>query len=397
MPVLKPQSEAELAEMVRAARADGSTLEILGGGSKRALGRPVMHDTVLDLSGLSGVVSYEPGELVITLRAGTTLSELNAVIAGKRQRLGFDPADWGALFGTQTGVSTIGGALAADTSGTARVRFGAARDHLLGFRAVNGFGEIYKGGGAVVKNVTGFDLPKLMCGAFGTLGPLSEVTLRLLPRAVGSLTLAVRDIDPDRALTLLRRLWQQPLEASGLLYIPACAFDGFPMYGGTGAGVVLVRVEGGPAALAEKRSLIQSQLDGRMSVEAAGADAVFAHAASGAVFSDLSLDVWRLAVPPAVSRDVAGALAGTLWLADWAGAMFWIGTSGDAISAAATLRRISGRAQGALQLVRASEDERAKLCVFPPQSEGLFALSRSVKAAFDPSGLFNSGRMYEGL
>ena len=203
--------------------------------------------------GSSGIIAYEPEELVLTARAGTPLAEIVEAIAEKHQRLGFDPADWGPLFGARGGRGTIAGALSADSSGSARVRYGAARDHLLGFRAVNGFGEAYKGGGRVVKNVTGFDLPKLMCGAFGTLGPLSEVTLRLVPRAPLSATLAVRDLTPEEGLTLFRRVWSTPLEATGLAFIPACAAELFPLLGGIGAGAALIRVDGAPEPLDEKR------------------------------------------------------------------------------------------------------------------------------------------------
>jgi glycolate oxidase FAD binding subunit len=178
--------EAELVEAVRAARETREPFEIVGRGTKRAYGRAMAIANTLDVSALSGILNYEHDELVITARAATPISEIEAALNERQQRLGFDPADWGPLFGARANAGTIGGALSADTGGPARLRFGSARDHLLGYRAVNGFGEAYKAGGRVVKNVTGFDLSKLMCGAMGTLGVLTEVTLRVYPRAPAS-------------------------------------------------------------------------------------------------------------------------------------------------------------------------------------------------------------------
>ena len=152
------------------------------------------------LSGLKGIVAYEPEELIITVLPGTPVAEIENALAAKGQRLGFDPPDWGPLLGAPAGVGTIGGAICVDACGPARVRYGAVRDHLLGFRAVNGLGEAFKAGGKVVKNVTGFDIPKLVCGAFGTLCVLTEVTLRVFPKPSRSQTLSVRDVAPQRRL-----------------------------------------------------------------------------------------------------------------------------------------------------------------------------------------------------
>ena len=176
-------NEGEVVEAVRDARERRRTLEIVGAGTKRAFGRPMQCDDILDVSGLRGIVSYQPEELLLTVLPGTPVAEINELLAANGQRLGFDPGDWGPLLGAKANAGTIGGAISADVCGSAAVRYGRVRDHLLGYRAVNGFGEAYKAGGKVVKNVTGFDLPKLMCGAMGTLGVLTEVTLRVFPEA----------------------------------------------------------------------------------------------------------------------------------------------------------------------------------------------------------------------
>ncbi len=394
---IKVANEDELVAAVRDARTRHRTLELLGAGSKREFGRAVQCDDVLDLARLSGILTYEPDELVLSARAGTPVAEIEHALAEKHQCLGFDPADWGPLFGEAAGIATIGGALSADVSGSARVRYGGARDHLLGFRAVNGFGESYKGGGRVVKNVTGFDLPKLMCGAMGTLGPLSEVTLRTFPRSERAITLIVRDIAPDHGLALIRHIWMSPLGATGLAFIPACVADSFDELDGIGAGAALMRFEGAGSVLAEKRSALRAPLAGREAFEFAQGDSVFARIGAGAAFIGRDVDVWRLAVAPARAAATAQALAGALWYADWAGGLFWLGMSQTDKAAAARLRHIAWRADGHATLLRASAQVRAQIDVFPPQSHEQLELSRAVKSAFDPDGLFNPGRMFEGL
>ncbi len=397
MAVLRPSSESELAEMVRAAAADRHTLEIMGSGSKRAMGRPTDADDCLDLSALRGIRSYDAEELVVTAASATPLREIAAELAQHRQCLGFDPADFGPLFGSAAQSGTIGGALAADVSGTRRILHGAAREHLLGLRAVNGWGNVYKAGGKVVKNVTGFDISKLMCGSLGILGPMSEVTLRLLPRPTHSACFAVRDLEPEAGLHLLRRIWREPLEASGLLYLPKIILEYFDLGGNAEAGIVLLRVEGSDEALKDKRLRLRALLEGLRVEDLAQGDALLATAANGSVFAPSPHDVWRLAVPPSAAAEVAAALVGTLWYADWAGGLFWIATSGDALSAAAGLERICARAQGQLQLLRADEHLRRRFAARPSSGDGVLQLMRTVKSAFDPLALFNPGRLYEGL
>lgn len=370
-------SEAEVVDAVRAARDWKSPLNIVGARTKRAYGRAVASwGTVLDLSALSGVVVYEPEELILTVRPGTAVAEIEALLAAKNQQLGFDPADWGPLLGARANAGTIGGAIAANVAGSAAIRYGRARDHLLGFHAVNGLGEAYKAGGRVVKNVTGFDLPKLMCGSFGTLGPLTQITLRVFPEAPLSATLAVTGVDAETGLALLRRIWSSPLEATGLAYVPAEA-------------VAVVRVDGAREPLAEKLALARDLLAGHEIFEIDGGDALFRELGSGAPFLGSAFDVWRIAVPPASAAQVAAQIASPLWYADWAGAMLWIGTN------ATDLHEIAETAGGHATLVRASEETRGRTHVFPPEPPERAALTRSVKAAFDPLGLFNPGRMWE--
>lgn len=369
-------SETDIVEAVHEARATRTPLEIIGAGSKRGLGRPNEASLVaLDVASLSGIVTYEPEELIITVLPGTRIAEIDAVLAAKGQRLGFDPPDWGPLFGAAPpGIGTIGGAISTDASGSARVRYGAVRDQLLGIRAVNGFGDAFKAGGKVVKNVTGFDIPKLVCGAFGTLCVLTEVTLRVFPRASRSQTLAVRDMEPREGFALLRKIWASPLEATGLAY---------------SVGSVFVRLEGEDQPLAEKMSILKS-LCGHHIPDSV--DDVFGSIGDGTAFLNSHDNVWRLSVPPSWAAVAIEQIHPTLWVGDCAGGVLWLASNDHQL-----VRSVAREAAGHATLVRADNSTRALIDVFEAEDPARSQLTRSVKAAFDPLGLFNPGRMWDGV
>src|SRR5438874_2349729 len=194
-----PSDLSELREAVAEALAAEEPLELVAGGSKRALGRPVQSAHTLDLSRLSGIRDYAPSELVLTAGAATPLAEIERVLAEHGQMLAFEPPGWGGLLGVEDASPTLGGVLACNLSGSRRIKAGAARDHFLGFRAVSGRGEIFKAGGKVVKNVTGYDLCKLMAGSHGTLAALEEVTIKVLPRPEIEATVMLAGIAPETA------------------------------------------------------------------------------------------------------------------------------------------------------------------------------------------------------
>lgn len=386
-------SEADVVEAVGAAREWKSPLNIVGARTKRNLGRATASwGTVLDLSALKGIVAYEPDELILTVLPGTPVAEIDALLAAKHQRLGFDPADWGALFNCKAGSATIGGVVASDACGSAAVRYGRARDSLLGFRAVNGFGEAYKAGGKVVKNVTGFDLSKIMCGAFGTLGPLTELTLRVFPKPPRSQALVIRDLAPIEGLALLRRAWSSPLEANGLAYIPECMAHLFPEIADIGRGAAVYRFEGAAEPLQEKVAAFYALLAGKTPSKLPDGDKIFKKISDGAAFAESDIAVWRVCVPPANAARCVAEVAAKDWFADWAGGLLWFG-----VDASQPVHAIAAQLDGQATLLRATEETRARMHIFQPQQEALQEVVRSVKAAFDPLGLFNPGRMYEGI
>ena len=220
MSVLEPSDAKQIAEMISWVVAEGDTLEIVAGGTKRALGRPMKTDHVLDVSRLAGIVEYEAAELVLTARPGEPLASINAELAKKRQMLAFEPPDWRALLGAE-GEPTLGGVIACNLAGPRRVRAGSARDYILGFAAVNGFGEIWKAGGKVVKNVTGYDMCKLQAGAYGTLSALTEVTIKVMPKPETACTIVLHGLADDVAIPALANALNSPFEVSGAAHLPA--------------------------------------------------------------------------------------------------------------------------------------------------------------------------------
>lgn len=373
-------NEDQVVEFVRAARADNAPFEIVAGGTRRAVGRPLGDLPMLDVSGLSGIVKYEPAELIITARPSTPLAEIKAVLGEKNQRLGFDPADWSRLLGSN-GVATLAGAASCDASGSGKLRHGGARDSLLGFRAVNGLGESFRGGAKVVKNVTGFDLPKLMCGAFGTLGVLTEMTFRVFPQPQFAVTLCLPDVAPEEGFAALRKIALSALEPAGLAYLPG------NMLADAGPGAALIKLEGARQPLEEKIALAHGLLGNAMS--RIDADP-FAAIGSGEKFADIPGDVWRLMIARADAPRLVEELNLRHWLGDWAGAVLWLAADP---SEAPRIRAIAAKANGQAMLLRASAERRASLGLFAPPPPALAALNRSVKAAFDPLSLFNPGRL----
>src|SRR5947199_2623818 len=217
---LKVRDAKDVEDAVRWALAEGKTLEVVGRGTKRALGRPSQSDLTLDLSGLSGVTLYEPEELVLSAQAGTPLAEIAALVESKGQQLAFEPMDYGPILGQPADAGSLGGALAANLSGPRRIKTGAARDHFLGFSAVSGRAETFKSGGRVVKNVTGYDLCKLMAGSWGTLAALTDVTVKVLPRAETEETVLVLGLDDAGAARAMAAAMGSSNDVSGAAHFP---------------------------------------------------------------------------------------------------------------------------------------------------------------------------------
>lgn len=379
METLRPIDEAE----VRAIVAEGQPMEIVGHGSRRALGAPVEADRVLDLSRLAGVVIYEPNELVLTVKAATPMAEIAALLAGEGQHLAFEPPDLGPLWGRSAGGGTIGGAVSVGFGGSRRPSAGAPRDHLLGFRAVNGTGEAFAAGGRVVKNVTGFDLPKLMAGAQGTMGVLTELTLKVLPAPPAVRTLCFFDLEERTALALLREASGSPVSVSAAAHLPADIATRLGIVGPA----TLLRIEGAEATADLAVDRLKHGFPAEKARSAVMDDAASASLWRGVggafAFAGSDEDVWRISIPRALAFVAGEALrraGATALYYDWAGGLIWaqgpLILGADFAGVPLNGRRVRG--DGAPQV--------------RPETPGVAALSARLKAQFDPLGLFNPGR-----
>jgi glycolate oxidase FAD binding subunit len=300
MALHEPDSEQGVADCVRAARAAGETLELQGGGTRLALGRPVQAAATLSLARHSGIVAYDPGALTLVAKAGTPMAEIEAALSAERQQLAFEPIDHRGLLGSE-GAPTIGGVVATGASGPRRVQAGACRDFLLGIRYVTGEGAIARSGGRVMKNVTGYDLAKLQCGAFGTLGVVTEVAFKTLPAPERAATLALRGLTDAEAVAAMAAALGSPFEVSGAAHLPD-----HPV-----AALTALRVEG-------LESQVSRRLEGLKDLAPAGAPVEIlegeAHAAlwtgvrDAAPFHDRAGAVWRIALRPSAAPGVAAAL-----------------------------------------------------------------------------------------
>jgi glycolate oxidase FAD binding subunit len=386
MTVLAPENEAELAEAVAEAAGAGTPLEIRGGGTRAGLGRPVQASKTLSTAGLSGISLYEPGALTLVVKAGTPVAEVEAALAAEGQMLPFEPMDHRALLGTD-GEPTIGGVVACGVSGPRRIQAGACRDAMLGVRFVNGRGEVVKSGGRVMKNVTGYDLTKLICGSYGTLGVLSEIAFKVLPKPEAEATLVCEGLGAADGVAALNAALASPFGITGAAHM-----------GGDAEGRSLVRIEGLAGSVAYRREQLAGLLGaGWEAVSGATSAALWGEVRDVAPFAGRGGAVWRVSVKPTDGPVLCEALrvAGLDHdaLFDWGGGLVWLLTAETGDGGAAAIRRETGALGGHATLVRASAATRAAVEVFEPEPATLATISAGLRAKFDPAGILNPGRM----
>jgi glycolate dehydrogenase FAD-binding subunit len=403
---LKVRDARDVEEVVRAAIAGDQPLEIIGHGSKRAIGQPMATNALLDLSALNAVNSYEPNELIITVETGAPLADVQSLIDAKNQQFAFEPVDTAGLLGTPA-IGTIGGMIGAGLAGPRRIKAGGVRDHLLGAHAVSGFGDSFKTGGKVVKNVTGYDLCKLLSASWGTLAVMTEVTLKVMPKPESERTLALRGLDDVTANRAMTAALGSPFDVSGAAHLPNSAFrpaiGALAGLGSTGQAVTLLRLEGIAASAAHRAASLAKVLAPYGAVE------ILEDAASLPIWSALrdvepfaaagslgAWPVWRIVCPPAsggalgqtLSRDIGGDV-----IYDWGGGLIWAALPQKPDAQAALVRSRVEAAGGHATLIRASDEVRRNIDVFQPQPRGLAALAERVRRSFDPKHILNRGRL----
>jgi glycolate oxidase FAD binding subunit len=393
---IQPETITGIVELVRGHADAQRPLAIEGSGSKSGLGRPVDAETAVSLRGLSGIRVYQPDELVLTAWSGTPMREIWEALAEKRQHLAFEPA-MSTLFGSGNEAGTIGGVLASNLSGPRRPSAGAARDHFLGFSAVNGLGEEFKAGGKVVKNVTGYDLPKLLAGSMGTLAVLLEVTVKVLPAPEKQRTVIVPVPDAATGHRSLITHLQEAFEIDGAAFLPAAvaARSSVDLVRAPGSALVAMRLTGSPVSVADRCAALRAAVGlPTEELHSARSQALWSeiNEVSSLLPGETSM-LWRLSVPPASGAKIAAELGESgEWLMDWGGGRLWIARRDPSVEDAARVRKAVASVRGHATLVRGPETLRRAIDVFP--MEAPTALLQRMKAAFDPHGILNPGRMY---
>ncbi|OHV85490.1 glycolate oxidase subunit GlcE [Ensifer sp. LCM 4579] len=394
----EPPSEEGIASVVRSASAERVALSIVGGGTRTGLGNPVRAARTLSTRRLSGIVTYNPSEMTMSALAGTPLSEIEAALEAKGQMLSFEPMDHRPVFGT-SGEPTIGGVFAANVSGPRRYVAGAARDSLLGLRFINGRGEAIKAGGRVMKNVTGLDLVKLLAGSHGTLGILTEVTFKVLPSPPAAATVVVSGLNDAEAAAVMAEAMAQPAEVSGAAHLPE-SVRGRVIDGALPEGAATVlRLEGladSVALRAQGLSEAIARFGPVSQLDTAQTKRLWADIRDVKPYADgTTRPLWRVSVAPSAGHQLVAALrlqTGVDAYYDWQGGLVWLRMEAD--PEAELLRRyVRAVGGGHATLLRAGEDERARIPAFEPQPAAVAQLSERLRASFDPSRIFNPGRL----
>ncbi|NRP17925.1 putative FAD-linked oxidoreductase [Ensifer adhaerens] len=394
----EPASEEGIATVVRAMAADRASLAVIGGGTRSGLGNPVRADRVLSTRRLSGIVSYNPAEMTVSALAGTPLSEIEAALAENRQMLSFEPMDHRPVFAT-TGEPTIGGVFAANVSGPRRIIAGAARDSLLGVRFVNGSGDAIKAGGRVMKNVTGLDLVKLLAGSHGTLGILTEVTFRVLPKPPASETVVVSGLNDAEAAAVMAEAMAQTVEVSGAAHLAESVRGRFIGGGLPDGAATVLRLEGLPASVsirAEKLAKALERFGAVTRLDGERTAVLWSEIRDVKPYADgTDRPLWRVSVAPSAGHQLVAALrlqTGVDAFYDWQGGLVWLRMEADP-EAALVRRYIKALGGGHATLVRANDGFRAAIPSFEPQPAPVALLSERVREKFDPQRIFNPGRM----
>ncbi|MDA1090402.1 MAG: glycolate oxidase subunit GlcE [Proteobacteria bacterium] len=405
---LKPDTADQVLDAIKWAAGEGMPLAVRGQGSKEGFGRVVDVPHCLDLTGLSGIKAYEPSELFMTAMAATPMAEIEAALRQNNQHMAFEPPDLGRLYGggnAKESGATIGGAIACNLAGPRRIQAGAARDHFLGFNAVSGRGEVFKSGGTVVKNVTGFDLSKLLAGSFGTLAVMTELTFKVMPAAEKTRTVLVLGADDSNAMKAMAAALGSSNEVSAAAHLPiaAAAFSNVSYVSGAGKSVTAVRVEGPGPSVEHRCRALAELLKGYGAIEelhSENSGTLWREIRDVRLLADGDNLIWRLSVPPANGGDVVarlGAEIGGRVFYDWGGGLVWLSMGARPHAGHEIIRAAVAAHGGHATLFRAAADVRAQVPVFEPQSDALRDLSVRVKQAFDPKSVLNPGRMVEGV
>ncbi|MEZ5849384.1 MAG: FAD-binding protein [Hyphomicrobiaceae bacterium] len=400
--ILKPATEWELQRTLYDLSEARTPIEVIGNGTKRAVGRASQAGTVMTTQSLTGVPLYEPTELVMSARAGTSLARLEAELASNGQMLAFEPVDLAPLLGGTPGQASIGSVFSTNVSGARRVMAGAARDHLLGISAVTGNGQLYRSGGRVMKNVTGYDLARAVCGSWGTLSVLTEVTFKVLPASQETATLLILGLDDDIAIEALAAAVGSPYEVSAAAHIQASLAERLVHEGlrAERKSVTAVRIENFSSFVRYRADKLKDALKIFGDVHEIDNETSLAFWGELRQLSLLQRSddpLWRISTSPQAGPRVVASISKFMRCQafyDWAGGLVWAEVQPAADAGATDIRRVVASLGGHATLIRAAPAVRAAVDVFQPLEPGVAAITAKLKSVFDPAGILNPGRMY---
>jgi glycolate oxidase FAD binding subunit len=400
-----PDTVEELAYLVAEAADTRTPLEVMGRGTKREVGRPVQSGAVLSTESLTGIVLYEPSELVLVARAGTPVAQIEQVLAEHDQEFPFEPIDLGPVLGFGRGQGTIGGLVATNFSGSRRILSGSVRDHVLGVQAVNGSGEIIRAGGRVMKNVTGYDLSRALAGSWGTLAVMTEIAIKVLPAQREVRTVLCFGLADPNGIEALCLAMGTPFEVSGTVHMHAELAERLSdqEIANAGASVTAIRVENFPASARYRSSRLKQMLQAyapALELDTLRSRAFWDEIRTLKMFQQADRPLWRISTVPTAAAKLVHNLARKIdvrVLYDWSGGLIWLETPPISDAGAVEIRRNLAEIGGHATLIRAEAPARAAIDVFQPLHKPVMALTAALKRAFDPVGILNPGRMYPGI
>jgi len=386
-PDLHPKNNADVLAAVQWAAGEQIPLEVIGQGSKRVLGKPMQTAHVLDMSGLSGVTLFEPEELVLSAKAGTPLKEIRTLLDKHNQELQFEPCDLGPLLGNKANQGTLGGLVSTNICGPRRLKIGSVRDHILGIKAVSGRGEEFKSGGRVVKNVTGYDLAKGVTGAYGTLAVLTDIIVKVLPKAETEKTLILQGLNDAEAAEAMSIAMGSNAEVSGAAHMPG------------DKSLTMLRLEGFKPSVEyriENLSKILGAFGKHERIGERSSKKQWAAIRDCTPFVGSEGFIWRISCTPMQGHTIVDAIrAGcdTEAIYDWQGGLIWLRVEGDDPKDELIRTAIKMNGGGHATLIRADSATRQAVHVFEPQLGPLANLNKRYRENFDPNGVLNPGRM----
>jgi len=401
--ILKPNSEETIADIVKYCYKKNIPLEICSLGSKKNIGRNFQSQKTLDLSNYSGIIKYEPEELYIKVKSGTSIKEIKEELEKKNQQLAFEPTDFGPLFDGKNNEGTIGGVLSCNFAGPRRFKVGSARDHILGFQGVNGKGEIIKSGGTVVKNVTGYDLCKVITGSFGTLSVFTEISIKVLPKPDLTKTLVIENQHLKKGLEYLTTSLASSSDPSGAVFYPEYFRSQFTLNDLTTEGpITAIRIEGSKLSIDERiKQLLNELVINKKEVsilDSEQSNIFWEDTRCLKVFTNLKNNLLRIIVPASETFDLINKLKpyNIKYFIDWGGNLVWVQLGELNLNILKEIKFIVKTLGGYLTVIKVEESLKALIDIFTID-DVKYKIYEKIKKSFDPKRILNPGKMYTGI